>query len=72
MQSLAPLTDLQRKFLVQINAYHQTIFNDCDGKYRLRYIIDLAIDKATQSIIVTFKNNDVFRYNRYGTINKLK
>ncbi|MCT1538427.1 MULTISPECIES: hypothetical protein [Lysinibacillus] len=69
-QALSQLTDLQYKFLIQINAYHQTISDNRGDEYRLTCIVDLIINKATQSIVVTFKNNEVFSYNRYGTIHK--
>lgn len=70
-QLLSQLTNLQYKFLIQINAYHQTISDNCGDEYRLTCIVDLTINKATQSIVVTFNNNEVFSYNRYGTIHKI-
>lgn len=72
MQALKLLTDLQRKFLVQMNSYHRSRANDRDGKYKMRYIVNLRIDRKSQSLIVTFKNLEVFSYSGTGAIIKIK
>ena len=68
---LTILTDLQRKFLLQMNSYHQSI-DDHTGKYQLSNILDLEIDKARQSLLVSFCNSEVFRYSSTGAVNKIK
>lgn len=72
MQTMTLLTDVQQKFLNHMNAYHQSISNDIDGKYKFTCITDLRIDKQLQSLIVTFQNNDIYRYSNTGSVIKIK
>ena len=71
MAALTFITDVQRRFLLQINSFHRSISNDYRGKYKLGKIIDLRIDKASQSLIVSFSNSDVFKYGRHGAVIQL-
>ena len=71
MPALTCITDVQRRFLLQINSYHRSICGDYKGNYKLRRITDLKIDKVSQSLIVTFSNCEIFKYGRHGEIIKL-
>lgn len=70
MQSTTMLTDLQRKFLVQMNSYHRSIANDRTGNLKMNRITNLRIDN--QSLLVTYSNIVIFRYSSHGSITQIK
>lgn len=72
MQALKMLTELQLKFLVQMNSYHRSKANDRDGKYKMNHITKLKVDSQNQSLIVIYNNVAIFRYTNFGAIIKIK